>query len=181
MNEATPEPNSKSQNQALIRFRALNFVEDQLRAGRTLAEALRQASLLPWPDEQGDFYKPRTLEEEIRSAARFTNTSEFVPIDKQDTALWSQPMMNDAEEHLRTAASFKRIGRYQLEAAIQSIHAGRAQTGSTDWKQIALLYEGLVRIAPGIGSLVGRAVALARARTPADGFAALEQISADRV
>ena len=118
---------------------------------------------------------------EARRAARFTNTSEFVPLDKQDTALWSQPMMNDAEEHLRTAASFKRIGRYQLEAAIQSIHAGRAQTGSTDWKQIALLYEGLVRIAAGIGSLVGRAVALAQAGTPADGFAALEQISADRV
>ena len=68
-----------------------------------------------------------------------------------------------------------------LEAAIQSIHAGRAQTGSTDWKQIALLYEGLVRIAPGIGSLVGRAVALAQAGTPADGFAALEKISADLV
>jgi len=63
MNEATPEPNSKSQNQALTRFRALNFLEDQLRAGRTLAQALRQASLLPWPDEQGDFYKPRTLED----------------------------------------------------------------------------------------------------------------------
>src|SRR5439155_19989982 len=63
MNEATPEPKSKSQNQALTRFRALNFVEDQLRAGRTLAEALRQASLLPWPDEQGDFYKPRSLED----------------------------------------------------------------------------------------------------------------------
>src|SRR6266540_3393058 len=63
MNEATPEPNSKSQNHALTRFRALNFVEDQLRAGRTLAEALRQASLLPWLDEQGDFYKPRTLED----------------------------------------------------------------------------------------------------------------------
>jgi len=42
MNEATPEPNSKSQNQALTRFRALNFVGDQLRAGRTLADALRQ-------------------------------------------------------------------------------------------------------------------------------------------
>src|SRR2546425_2648877 len=118
---------------------------------------------------------------EARRAARFTNNGEFVPIDKQDAALWSRPMMDEAEEHLRLAATFKRMGRYQLEAAIQSIHAGRAQIGSTDWKQIALLYEGLVRTAPGIGSLVGRAVALAQAGTPADGFAALEKISADRV
>src|SRR5437867_171010 len=75
---------------------------------------------------------------EARRAARFTSAGEFVPLDKQDTALWSQPMMDEAEEHLRTAATFRQMGRYQLEAAIQSIHAGRAQTGSTDWAQIAL-------------------------------------------
>jgi RNA polymerase sigma-70 factor (ECF subfamily) len=67
-----------------------------------------------------------------------------------------------------------------LEAAIQSIHASRAQSGRIDWKQIALLYEGLVRIAPGIGSLVGRAVAIAQAGKPAAGFNALEQIPSDR-
>ena len=118
---------------------------------------------------------------EARRAARFTNTGEFVPIDKQDAALWSRPTMDEAEEHLRTAATLKRLGRYQLEAAIQSIHASRARIGNTDWEQIALLYEGLVRIAPAIGSLVGRAVALAQAGKPADGFAALETIPADRV
>jgi len=118
---------------------------------------------------------------EARRAARFTSAGEFVPLDKQDTALWSQAMMDEAEEHLRTAATFRQMGRYQLEAAIQSIHASRAQTGSTDWAQIALLYEGLVRTAPGIGSLVGRAVAFAQSGKPADGLAALEKIPAHRV
>ena len=69
-------------------------------------------------------------------------------------------MIEEAEKHLRSAAVFKHMGRYQLEAAIQSVHASRAKTGCIDWKEIALLYEGLVRIAPGIGSLVGRAVAM---------------------
>ena len=55
------------------------------------------------------------------------------------------------------------MGRYQLEAAIQSIHANRATSGCIDWPEIVLLYEGLVQIWPGIGSLVGRAVALAQA------------------
>ena len=73
------------------------------------------------------------------------------------------------------------MGRYQLEAAIQSVHAGRALTGDIDWPEIALLYEGLVRIAPGIGSLVGRAVALAQAGEVATGFAALERISAEQI
>ena len=88
---------------------------------------------------------------------------------------------DEAEGHLRSAASLKRMGQYQLEAAIQSVHASRAKTGRIDWKEIALLYEGLVGIAPGIGSLVGRAVAIAQAEQPAAGFAALEQIPSDRI
>jgi RNA polymerase sigma-70 factor (ECF subfamily) len=118
---------------------------------------------------------------EARRAARFTKEGAFVPLDQQDTSLWSLPLMEEAEDSLRAAASFKTMGRYQLEAAIQSIHASRAQTGGTDWEEIALLYEGLVRIVPGIGSLVGRAVALAQAGQLASGFAALEEIPADRV
>jgi RNA polymerase sigma factor (sigma-70 family) len=118
---------------------------------------------------------------EARRAARYTTGGEFVPLDRQDTVLWSRPMMAEAESHLRSAAAFKRMGRYQLEAAIQSIHAGRAASGKIDWQEILLLYEGLTQIAPGIGSLVGRAVALAQAVEPAAGFAALEQIPANRV
>ena len=117
---------------------------------------------------------------EARRGARYTSDSEFVPLDQQDTALWSQSMIDEAEMHLRSAAAFKQMGRYQLEAAIQSVHASRAKTGRIDWKEIALLYEGLVRIAPGIGSFVGRAVAIAQAGEPAAGFAALEQIATHR-
>ena len=108
-----------------------------------------------------------------RHGARFTSNGEFVPLDRQDTRLWSRLMIEEAEDHLRSAAKLKRIGRYQLEAAIQSIHANRAVTGKIDWPEIALLYEGLVKIAPGIGALVGRAVAIAEAGERAAGFAAL--------
>ncbi len=117
---------------------------------------------------------------EARRQARYTNDGKFVPLDQQNTALWSQPLINQAEGCLRSAAAFKQMGRYQLEAAIQSVHANRTKTGHIDWKEIALLYEGLVRIAPGIGSVVGRAVAIAQAGKPAAGYAALEQISSDR-
>jgi RNA polymerase sigma factor (sigma-70 family) len=117
---------------------------------------------------------------EARREARYTTEGKFVPLDQQDTSLWSQSMIDEAEEHLRSAAVFKRMGRYQLEGAIQSVHANRARTKRIDWKEIALLYEGLMRIAPGIGSLVGRAVAIAQAGDPAAGFDALEQIPMDR-
>ena len=117
---------------------------------------------------------------EARRAARYTNNGEFLPLDRQDTALWSRPMIDEAEAHLQQAAASKRMGRYQLEAAIQSIHAHRAVSGNIDWPEIALLYEGLVQVAPGIGSLVGRAVTLAQTGDPAAGFAALEAIPANR-
>ena len=117
---------------------------------------------------------------EARREARYTSRGDFVPLDRQDTALWSQSMIDEAETHLHSAAAFKRMGRYQLEAAIQSVHANRAKTGHIDWKEIALLYEGLVRIAPRIGSLVGRAVAIAQTGEPAVGLAALDGIPSEQ-
>jgi len=117
---------------------------------------------------------------EARREARYTSDGKFVPLDQQDTTLWSQSMIAEAEKHLRSAAAFKHMGRCQLEAAIQSLHANRARSGRIDWKEIALLYEGLVRIAPVIGSFVGRAVAIAQAGDPAAGFAVLQQIPTDR-
>jgi len=118
---------------------------------------------------------------EARRAARYTRDGEFVPLDQQETALWSRPMMEEAEKHLRSAAALKRMGRYQLEAAIQSIHANRAVSRTIDWPEILLLYEGLVKFTPGIGSLVGRAVAFAQAGKLAAGLAALEAIPAERI
>ncbi len=90
-------------------------------------------------------------------------------------------MIDEAEKQLRSAVAFQRMGRYQLEAAIQSVHAYRAVSGTIDWPEIALLYEGLVKIAPGIGSLVGRAVALAQTGKPAAALTALDEIPASRV
>lgn len=118
---------------------------------------------------------------QARGPARYNSDGDFVPLDQQDTSLWLRPIIDEAEEYLRTAAAFRSLGRYQLEAAIQSIHANRAKTRRTDWQEIALLYEGLTRIAPGIGALVGRAIALAQSGKPESGLAALDEISANRV
>jgi len=118
---------------------------------------------------------------QARRKARHTTEGFYIPLDRQDTSRWSWPLMQEAEEHLRLAASFNCMGRFQLEAAIQSVHARRAVTRETDWQAIALLYEGLVRIAPLIGSLVGRAVALAQAGDPAAGLGALDAIPPGRI
>jgi RNA polymerase sigma-70 factor (ECF subfamily) len=118
---------------------------------------------------------------EARRAARRTSSSAYVPLSYQDVKLWSQPMIEEAETCLTQAAAAGRMGRFQLEAAIQSVHAQRARLGWVDWEAIALLYEGLIKIAPAIGAVVGRAAAVGEARGPAAGWQLLEQIPKDAV
>jgi predicted RNA polymerase sigma factor len=113
---------------------------------------------------------------EARRTARRSPSGEYVPLDEQDVSLWSRPMMEDAERELSTAAALRSIGRFQLEAAIQSVHAQRVVRMATNWPAIALLYEELVRLSPTLGALVGRAAALANARDPEFGLAALDAI-----
>jgi predicted RNA polymerase sigma factor len=118
---------------------------------------------------------------EARRAARRDATGRYVPLDQQDVALWLRPMIDEAERTLAEAARAGRLGRFQLEAAIQSAHADRAHTGHTDWEGIALLYEGLLRITPTIGARVAHAAALAQARGVGAGLTALDAIAPDVV
>ena len=115
-------------------------------------------SALPRAVEGGVFAESM---EEARREARYSSIGEFIPLDQQDTTRWLGNLVEEAEKFLRTAAGFGQTGHYQLEAAIQSIHAARAKSGNIDWQEIALLYEGLIKFAPNIGASVGRAVALA--------------------
>jgi putative transposase len=57
------DPKNPAQTTALTRFQAVTFVQEQKRTGQSLAQALRDASTRPWPDENGDFYAVRTLED----------------------------------------------------------------------------------------------------------------------
>ncbi|MFC0335267.1 RNA polymerase sigma factor [Paenibacillus sepulcri] len=118
---------------------------------------------------------------EARRHVRREEAGGYVPISEQDHSRWSIGMIEEAEHCLRTAAQGKRIGRFQLEAAIQSVHAQRAWTNRTEWEEIALLYEGLVGIAPTIGAIVGRAAAVAEARGTESGMALLAEIPAEAV
>src|SRR6185437_2490245 len=118
---------------------------------------------------------------EARRAARRSADGAYVPLSEQDMTLWSVPLIDEAQALLSCAERTGRIGRFQLEAAIQSVHASRAWSGHTDWQAIALLYEGLVRLAPTIGALVGRAAAIAAARGAEHGWALLQEVPAAAV
>ena len=118
---------------------------------------------------------------ESRHQARRTATGDYVPLSEQTTDLWSQPMILEAERELAQAATYQQLGRFQLEAAIQSVHAQRAVTQKTDWEALAQLYEGLIQVSPTMGALVGHAAAIAEAKTSEVGLAQLDTLPVERV
>jgi RNA polymerase sigma-70 factor, ECF subfamily len=110
-----------------------------------------------------------------RTAAR-GSADEFVPLEEQDTTRWDADLIAQGECHLRRAHALGRVGRFQLEAAIQSVHCARAATGRTDWQALRKFYDALVAMAPTLGARVARAAAIGRADGAERGLAALAEI-----
>jgi predicted RNA polymerase sigma factor len=118
---------------------------------------------------------------ESRRAARRGRDRDYIPLSEQDTQQWSKPLIAEAEQHLTAAFQYGRSGRFQLEAAIQSVHAERRQSGLTDWTAIAAFYQQLVRISPTLGRLTGYTTALAEVTGPQSGLAALDGLESEAV
>jgi RNA polymerase sigma-70 factor (ECF subfamily) len=118
---------------------------------------------------------------EARRAARRGRDGRFIPLSEQDTEQWSIAFIEEAERHLAEAFESGRMGRFQLEAAIQSVHAERARSGRTDWSAIAMFYEQLIRISPTLGTRTGSAAAIAEANGAAAGLAVLDAIAGEDV
>jgi RNA polymerase sigma-70 factor (ECF subfamily) len=116
---------------------------------------------------------------EARRPARRTPEGDFVPLAQQDRALWNQDMIEEAEAALRKASSGKKIGRFQLEAAIQSAHVEGARTGNVPWRAIFDLYDALVQLTGSPVASINRALALAELQGPEAGLNALASVTDD--
>lgn len=118
---------------------------------------------------------------EARRPARRDAAGGYVPLEQQDARLWNRDAIVEAEGLLVTAARMGRFGRFQGEAAIQSVHIQRPVTGRTDYRAIAALYDLLARDFATLGVLVGRATAHGHASGPAAALALLDELPPDRV
>ncbi|HKR35215.1 MAG TPA: DUF6596 domain-containing protein [Steroidobacteraceae bacterium] len=118
---------------------------------------------------------------EARRPARRNADGKFVPLSEQNPRDWLAALMHEAEQELMAAARHARLGRFQLEAAIQSVHAERAHSGRTDWRAIARFYDQLVQVAPSLGAAVGRAAAHAEAQSAEAGLALLDAIDTESI
>jgi RNA polymerase sigma-70 factor (ECF subfamily) len=116
---------------------------------------------------------------EARRAARRAADGGYIPLANQDCRRWRRSFIEEAERELAAAAvgsGASRIGRFQLEAAIQSVHAERSHSGRTDWAAIAAFYDRLALQTRAVGAEVGRAAAHAEVNGTAAGLGLLDQI-----
>jgi RNA polymerase sigma-70 factor (ECF subfamily) len=119
------------------------------------------------------------LHAEARRAARRDAAGRYVPLAEQNPDAWDNGMIDAAEALLFQASAMGRFGRYQLEAAIQSAHVVRRMTGRADWEAIVQLYDALAAVTGSPVVAINRAVALAEARGPTNGIAALDTLADD--
>jgi RNA polymerase sigma-70 factor (ECF subfamily) len=115
---------------------------------------------------------------DARRGARGSNGA-YVPLSAQDPRLWNHAMLDDAERLLRGALAHGRLGRFQLEASIQSAHVARRHTGTVDWEALVQLYDALTLLTGSIVARVNGAVAVAQAQGAAQGLARLDALAAD--
>ena len=81
------------------------------------------------------------LHAEARRGARRNALGEYVPLADQDPASWDAQLIDEAEGLLHRASTMGTLGRYQLEAALQSAHVVRRRTGAADWAAIERIYD----------------------------------------
>jgi RNA polymerase sigma-70 factor (ECF subfamily) len=119
------------------------------------------------------------LHAEARRAARRSADGEFVALAEQNPALWDAQMIDEAEALLHRAGARGIVGRYQLEAALQSAHVHRCRGGQANWGQVVALYEALFVISGSPVVAINRAVAIAEMAGAAAGLDALPAPAAD--
>jgi len=101
-----------------------------------------------------------------RSKARFDPFGEMVLLPDQDRSRWDHAAIADGIATLERAGAMRASGPYQVQAAIAALHAEAASWAETDWHQIVILYDALVRMADSPVVRLNRAVALSHFAGP---------------
>jgi RNA polymerase sigma-70 factor, ECF subfamily len=114
---------------------------------------------------------------DARREARVGADGELVLLDDQDRARWDRAKISEGNELVERALRMRRIGPYQLEAAIAALHDEAVTPGATDWPQIAALYAELANHAPSPVVELNRAVAIAMANGPESGLALMDRLA----
>ncbi len=113
---------------------------------------------------------------ESRRTARFAKDGSLVLLRDQDRGLWDQGLIGEGQDLLRACLLRDEAGPYQIQAAIQAVHADAPAIEKTDWAQIVALYDELLHLNRTPVVALNRAIALGELLGPAAGLAAVETL-----
>ena len=158
-----------SAGQSLIRN---DLCAEAIRLGRVLCELL--------PDEPENLgLLALMLLQDSRREARVNDKGELVTLEEQDRSRWDAREIEEGINLVQRALRLRRLGSYQLQAAIAAVH-GEAQTAAeTDWRQIVALYLELMRITSSPIVALNHAAAVAMAEGFERGLSLIEAAGAN--
>jgi len=143
-------------------------------------EAIRLGRLLlgrlPEPEVTG--LLGLMLLHESRRAARTSSDGDLILLEQQDRSLWNRDQIAEGISLTESALRSRRFGAYTLQAAIAAVHAESPSVASTDWRQITLLYDQLLRVQPSPVVELNRAVAVAMCEGLEQGLALIDDLLA---
>lgn len=153
------------------------------RADPTLcSEAIRLArilrTLMPDEPEVGGLLALLLLTESRRSS-RMRSDGSLVVLAEQDRSQWDRALIKEGQALVRWCLRRNRPGQYQVQAAINAVHADAPTIEETDWSQIVALYDQLLSIAPTSVVALNRAIAIAEVRGPAVALGLVEELDLD--
>jgi RNA polymerase sigma-70 factor, ECF subfamily len=159
---------------------------DQLTRPDLCAEAIRLGRLLArlMPDEpEVTGLLALMLLTESRRRARTAPDGGLVLLADQDRSRWDRGLITEGQALVRQCLRRGQPGPYQIQAAINAVHADTAHgdtgpggAGATDWRQILQLYDQLQAVAPSPVVALHRAVAVAEVDGPAAALALVDEL-----
>jgi len=112
-----------------------------------------------------------------RRAARLAADGELVRLGDQDRTRWNRDAIAEGQMLVRQCLRRNQPGPYQIQAAINAVHADATSAADTDWRQIVVLYDQLLAVAPSDIVALHRAVAVAEVNGPEAALALLDQLA----
>ncbi len=144
---------------------------EAIRLGRVLCELLAND-----PENMG--LLALMLLQDSRREARVNADGELVVLEDQDRSRWDAAEIAEGMRLVEVALSLRRVGNYQLQAAIAAVHAEAKHADETDWRQIVALYGELMRITSSPVVALNHAAAVAMSEGPEQGLRLLEAAGA---
>jgi RNA polymerase sigma-70 factor, ECF subfamily len=114
-----------------------------------------------------------------RRAARVGGDGRLVTLNLQDRSRWDQRNIHEGIALLEKAFHLRQIGPYQIQAAISALHVSAASSGETDWRQIAGLYDRLLRFQDTAIIRLNQAVAVSMYVGPAQGLSLVQELAGE--